>query len=108
MFSLNYYQNLRQKENKGKVDFYNVYVADKKLSLDSLKDELYNYRKGKSLASPTKQAEELVSQITQLELQLQKARSKTQSSSASVEKLDVYKDEAGGVYAEESRDRIGE
>jgi polysaccharide biosynthesis transport protein len=103
---MSYYQSMRQRENKKKVDFYFDLVREKGLIIDSLKEQLYDYRKSKGLASPDKQAEELISQITNLELQLQRAQSKQSASSEAGTKLDDYDSSTGAVFAEETRNRV--
>ncbi len=101
-----YYQLQRQRENKKKVDFYTNLVSEKALVIDSLKEELYDYRKSKGLASPDKQAEELISQITQLELQLQRAESRREAATEATGTLDSYQSQTGQVFADETRNRI--
>jgi polysaccharide biosynthesis transport protein len=101
-----YYQHMRQRENKKKVDFYVDLIGTKGVIIDSLKEELYDYRKSKGLASPDKQAEELISQITQLEMQLQRAQSRKDAASESGNKLDDYSKVTGQVFADETRNRV--
>jgi polysaccharide biosynthesis transport protein len=103
---MTFYQNMRQRENKKKVDFYSDLVEEKLVIIDSLKEELYDYRKSKGLASPDKQAEELISQITQLELQLQRAQSRNEAASEAGSKLDDYSQTTGGVFADATRSRV--
>jgi polysaccharide biosynthesis transport protein len=103
---MSYYQSMRQRENKKKVDFYQDLVGEKFVIIDSLKEQLYDYRKSKGLASPDKQAEELIGQITQLELQLQRASSKEQASNEASGRLDDYNSTTGAVFADETRSRV--
>lgn len=101
-----YYQNLRQRENKNKVDFYTELVGTKQAEIDSIEERVYGYRRAKGLAAYSKQTEELVSQIQQLELSRNKAASRSEYSKAAVEKIGSYIDESSSVYAGNTRDRV--
>ncbi len=101
-----FYQNLRQRENKNKVDFFTELAGEKHATIDTVKEQIYNYRRSKGLATFNKQAEDLVNQISILRNQRQRAMSKSASSEASVKKLDGYIDDKQSLYADETRDRV--
>ena len=103
---LTYYQNLRQSNNKADVDFYTDLVMEKHLEIDSLKNRLYSYRRDKKLPTYNRQAEELVAQITELEVALQRSKAKQKASAQSVERLEGYSEETGEVFAKETRERL--
>lgn len=101
-----YYQNLRQRENKNKVDFYGQLVAQKQAQIDTIEEKIYLYRRQKGLATFNKQAEDLVNQISQLRIQRQRAEAKRNASEKSVDRLDSYIDDKQSLYSDETRDRV--
>lgn len=103
---MTYYQNLRQRENKNKVDFFANLTFEKQLEIDSIQEKIYNYRRSKGLATFNKQAEDLVNQISQLRIQRQRAMSKEASSQAGVDKIQGYIDDKQSLYSDETRDRV--
>ncbi len=103
---MTYYQNLRQRENRNKVDFYTTLTREKQVEIDSVEERIYLYRRQKGLATFNKQAEDLVNQISTLRLSRQRAEAKRDASKTSVTRLDAYIDDKQSLYSDETRDRV--
>ncbi|MCC6412868.1 MAG: hypothetical protein IT270_14485 [Saprospiraceae bacterium] len=105
---MTYYQNLAVREKKKNVAFYQKLAIEKKNVVDSIRNVYYNYLFQRGLPALGKQSEELVTQITELELQRQEVSAKLQSSQESVRRLDQYMNDRQSLHAVETRDRVAE
>lgn len=105
---LTYYHNLAVREKRKNVAFYTQLAAQKKVVVDSIKNALFSYLYQRGLPNLGKQSEELVSQISQLEVTKQEAESKLKSSSESVGRLQKYIDDRSSTDAGDTRNRVAD
>jgi len=103
---LNYYFNLSVKEKRKNVDSYQKLSAEKKMVVDSIYDLRFEYLRQKGLPVLGRQSEELVSQITKLELDRQRAQSKKASSAESVDRIKKYETDHESRDAKEVKNRM--
>ena len=71
---LTYYHNLSVREKRKNVDTYTKLAAEKKFVVDSINNLRFEYLQAKGLPVLGKQSEELVGQITKLEIERQRAQ----------------------------------
>jgi polysaccharide biosynthesis transport protein len=105
---MTFYQNMSLREKRKNVEFYQSLASEKKHVVDTIKNTLYSYLFKKGLPAIGKQSEELVNQITQLEIQKQRAESRKEASRESVDRLDYYIDNRQKLDSRETRDRVVE
>lgn len=105
---MTYYQNLAVREKKKNVAFYQKLALEKKNVVDSIRNVYYSYLFQRGLPALGKQSEELVTQITELELQRQEVSARLQSSQESVRRIDQYMNDRQSLHAGETRDRVAE
>jgi polysaccharide biosynthesis transport protein len=103
---LNYYFNLSVKEKRKNVDSYQKLSTEKKNVVDSIYDMRFEYLRQKGLPVLGRQSEELVSQITKLELDRQRAQSKKTSSAESVDRIKKYERDHESRDAREVKNRM--
>lgn len=103
---MNYYQNLSVREKRKNVQFYKQLAQEKKAVMDTIKNRRYAYLFQKGLPALGKQSEELVSQITALELQKQKAESQLLSATEAMVKIQQYMDNRSSLDANETKTRV--
>ncbi len=103
---MTYYQNISVREKRKNVDTYAQLAADKKHVVDSIKVIYYNYLQSRGLPVLGKQSEELATQLTQLEMQKQKAEASQKSATESKTKIQQYMDDRSTNDAGETKSRI--
>lgn len=103
---MTYYFNLSVKEKRKNVESYQHLAAEKKAEVDSIYDLRFEYLKKKGLPVLGKQSEELVGQITQLELDRQHAFARKQSAAESVDRIKKYEKDRESRDAHEVRSRL--
>lgn len=103
---LTYYFNLSVKEKRKNVDSYVKLSAEKKFVVDSIYDLRFEYLKQKGLPVLGKQSEELVGQITKLEMDRQRAQSRKKSAAESVDRLKKYEKDRDSRDAREVQTRV--
>lgn len=105
---LTYYFNLSVREKRKNVESYQKLAAEKKAVVDSIYDMRFEYLKQKGLPVLGRQSEELVGQITKLELERQRAQSKKQSAAESVDRIKKYEKDRESRDAREIQSRLTE
>ena len=105
---LSYYHNISVREKRKNVESYTKLASEKKFVVDSINNLLFEYLKAKGLPVLGKQSEELVGQITKLEIERQRAQSKKQSAAGSVERIKKYEDNRESRDAREVQTRVEE
>ncbi len=105
---LRYYHNISVREKRKNVESYTKLAAEKKYVVDSINNVLFEYLKAKGLPVLGKQSEELVGQITKLEIERQRAESLKKSSAGSVERIKKYEDTRESRDAREIQNRVEE
>ena len=103
-----YYQNLTVREKKKNTAFFNKLTFEKKNVADSIRNAYYAYLFQRGLPVLGKQSEELVTRISELELQKQAVSSRMQSSEEAVRRIDQYMNDRQLVQSGESQDRAVE
>lgn len=103
---MSYYQNLSVREKRKNAAFYKDMAIRKKAVVDTIKNIRYAYLFKKGLPALGKQSEELVTQISDLELQKQKAESKRLASAEAMGQIQQYIDQRGKLDAGETRARV--
>ena len=103
---MTYYQNISVREKRKNVDTYAQLTADKKRVVDSIKVIYYNYLQSRGLPVLGKQSEELATQLTQLEMQKQRAEAAQKSATASKGKIQQYMDDRSTNDAGETKSRV--
>ncbi|MCY7326995.1 MAG: hypothetical protein LH618_00435 [Saprospiraceae bacterium] len=103
---MTYYQNISVREKRRNVDTYAQLAADKKYVVDSIKVLYYNYLQKRGLPVLGKQSEELATQLTQLEMQKQKAEASQKSATESKGKIQQYMDDRSTNDAGETKSRV--
>ncbi len=103
---LKYYFNLSVKEKRKNVDSYQKLSTEKKRVVDSIYDMRFEYLRQKGLPVLGRQSEELVSQITKLELDRQRAQSKKISAAESVDRIKKYERDHESRDAREVKNRM--
>lgn len=103
---LTYYFNLSVREKRKNVDSYLKLSAEKKWVVDSIYDLRFEYLRQKGLPVLGRQSEELVSQITKLELDRQRAQSKKSSAAESVDRIKKYEKDRESRDAREVQNRM--
>jgi polysaccharide biosynthesis transport protein len=103
---LTYYFNLSVREKRKNVDSYQKLAAEKKSVVDSIYDARFEYLRQKGLPVLGKQSEELVSQITKLELDRQQAQSRKSSAAESVDRIKKYEKDRESRDAREVQNRM--
>jgi polysaccharide biosynthesis transport protein len=101
-----FYHNLAVREKRKNVESYTKLAAEKKWVVDSISDVKFEYLKQKGLPVLGKQSEELVGQITKLEIERQRAESRKKSAAESVQRIDKYIADRGSRDAKEVQSRI--
>lgn len=105
---LTYYHNLSVREKRKNVESYTKLAAEKKFVVDSINNLRFEYLKAKGLPALGKQSEELVGQITKLEIERQRAQSRKKSAAGSVERIQKYEDNRESRDAREVQNRVEE
>lgn len=105
---LRYYHNISVREKRKNVESYTKLAAEKKFVVDSINNLRFEYLKAKGLPVLGKQSEELVGQITKLEIERQRAESLKKSSAGSVERIKKYEDTRESRDAREIQNRVEE
>ncbi|MBL7826723.1 MAG: hypothetical protein JNJ57_08840 [Saprospiraceae bacterium] len=103
---LTYYFNLSVREKRKNVESYQKLASEKKAVVDSIYDLRFEYLKQKGLPVLGRQSEELVGQITKLELDRQRAYSRKQSAAESVDRLKKYEKDRESRDAREVQSRL--
>ena len=103
---MDYYQNLSVREKRKSVAFYKDLSLRKKAVVDTIRYRRYDYLFRKGLPALGKQSEELVTQISDLELQKQKAESKRLASAEAMSQIQGYIDNRGKLEAGDTRNRV--
>jgi polysaccharide biosynthesis transport protein len=103
---MKFYQNLQVREKRNNVVFYQQLSKEKKAVVDTIKSRRYAYLYRQGLPVLGKQSEELVGQISELELQKQKAEASRLAATEAVGRLQQYMDGRGSVEASETRNRV--
>jgi Mrp family chromosome partitioning ATPase len=105
---LSYYYHLSVREKRKNMVFYTQLAKEKKFIVDSIKAQRYGYLAQRGLPALGRQSEELVAQISEMELAKQQAESKLSSSTESVSRLQKYIDDRSTQDAGGSRSRVSE
>ena len=105
---LAYYHNISVREKRKNVETYSKLAADKKFIVDSINNVRFEYLKAKGLPVLGKQSEELVGQITKLEIERQRADSRKKAAAGSVERIKKYEDNRESRDAREVQARVEE
>lgn len=105
---LKYYHNLSVREKRKNVETYAKLAAEKKFVVDSFNNLRFEYLKAKGLPVLGKQNEELVGQITKLEIERQRAESRKKAAAGSVERIKKYEDNRESRDAREVQTRVEE
>ena len=71
---INDFKTAQSSEERRELDFYTDRVADKKAQIDSLQDAVDDYRRGNSVVDLAEQQSSVVSQIANLEMQIEARR----------------------------------
>lgn len=103
---MTYYFNLSVKEKRKNVESYQKLAAEKKYVVDSIYDLRFEYLKQKGLPVLGKQSEELVGQITKLELERQRASARKKSAAESVDRIKKYEKDRESRDAHEVQARL--
>jgi Mrp family chromosome partitioning ATPase/uncharacterized protein involved in exopolysaccharide biosynthesis len=103
---MRYYFNLLVREKRKNVESYAKLTAEKKAVVDSISDLKFAYLKQKGLPVLGKQSEELVGQITKLELERQRAAAKKASAGESVSRIKKYESDRESRDAREVQSRL--
>lgn len=103
---MSFFHNLSVREKRKNVLFYKQLALEKKAVVDTIKNRRYAYLFRKGLPALGKQSEELVTQITDLELQKQKAEAKRLSSAEAMGQIQQYIDNRGALDVGETRTRV--
>jgi polysaccharide biosynthesis transport protein len=103
---MQFYQNLQVREKRNNVTFYQQLSKEKKAVVDTIKSRRYAYLYRQGLPVLGKQSEELVGQISELELQKQKAEANRLSATEAIGQLQQYIDGRGNMEATETRNRV--
>jgi polysaccharide biosynthesis transport protein len=103
---MTFYQNMSLREKRKYVESYRNLAGDKKFVVDTIKNTLYSYLFKQGLPLIGKQSESVIERISQLEVLKQKAESRKQASSESVDRLDYYIDDKQKLDSRETRDRV--
>lgn len=103
-----YYQNLALREKRKNVENFNMLSAQKKWVVDSTQSKLFNYLHSKGIPVLGKQSEELVAQLSKLELDKQRALSKKKAADKSISVLDTAIHEKSQGDSREVRNRIAD
>lgn len=105
---LTYYHNLSVREKRKNVETYLKLTSEKKFVVDSINNLRFEYLKAKGLPALGKQSEDLVGQITKLEIDRQRAQSLKKSAAGSVERIKKYEDTRESRDAREIQNRVVE
>lgn len=103
---MGYYHNLAVREKRKNVQFYKNLSFEKKAVVDTLKQRKYAYLFRKGLPALGRQSEELVTQLTDLELQKQKAAAKRLASAEAMNQIQQYIDNRNSLEAQQTRSRV--
>ncbi len=101
-----FYFNLLVREKRKNVESYTKLAAEKKAVVDSISDLKFEYLKQKGLPVLGKQSEELVGQITKLELERQHAAARKMSAAESVSRIKKYEGDRESRDAREIQSRL--
>ena len=103
-----YYQNLALREKRKNVENFNALAAQKKWVVDSTQGKMFNYLRSKGIPVLGKQSEELVSQLSELELAKQRAISKKKTADKSISVLDTAIYDKSRGDSRETRSRVAD
>lgn len=103
---LTYYFNLLVRDKRKSVESYTKLAGEKKAVIDSISDLKFEYLKQKGLPALGKQSEELVSQITKLEFERQRADARKNSAAESVSRIKKYEGDRESRDARETQSRL--
>ncbi|MDO8970792.1 MAG: hypothetical protein Q7U74_08900, partial [Saprospiraceae bacterium] len=103
---LTYYFNLLVRDKRKSVESYTKLAGEKKAVIDSISDQKFEYLKQKGLPVLGKQSEELVSQITKLEFERQRADARKNSAAESVSRIKKYEGDRESRDARETQSRL--
>jgi len=101
-----YYQNLAVREKRKTVESFTQLAAEKKAVVDSITELYFDYMKSRSLPALGKQSEELVAQISKMEIDQQRAQARKRSAAESVERIDKYIGDRSTRDARETQGRV--
>jgi len=105
---IRYYHNLKVREKRKSVESFTNLAAEKKAVVDSITDLRFMYLKQKGLPALGKQSEELIAQISKLEIEQQRVQARKKSAAQSVDQLDNYMRDRSSRDANETRGRVVE
>ncbi len=103
-----YYQNLNLSEKRKSVVSLEKQMQEKKMVADSAQAKYFSYLARNGLPALGKQSEELVTGLSQLELDRQKAESKRRAAEESVTRVQTYMDDRSSLDAGETKNRVFE
>ncbi|MDX1913723.1 MAG: hypothetical protein SFV22_19665 [Saprospiraceae bacterium] len=103
---LTYYFNLLVRDKRKNVESYTKLAEEKKAVVDSIADLKFEYLKQKGLPVLGKQSEELVAQITKLELERQRAAARKVAAAESVNRIKKYEGDRESRDAREVQSRL--
>ncbi|MEZ4891958.1 MAG: AAA family ATPase [Saprospiraceae bacterium] len=103
---LAYYYNLSVREKRKNVESFQKLSAEKKAVVDSINDVRFEYLRQKGLPALGRQSEELVSQISRLELDRQRAQAKKNAAAESVDRIKKYERDNESRNARENKNRL--
>lgn len=103
---LTYYFNLLVRDKRKNVDSYTKLAEEKRAVVDSIADLKFEYLKQKGLPVLGKQSEELVAQITKLELERQRAAARKIAAAESVNRIKKYEGDRESRDAREVQSRL--
>lgn len=103
---LTYYFNLLVRDKRQNVESYTKLSAEKKAVVDSISDLKFEYLRQKGLPVLGRQSEELVSQITKLEFERQRADARKKSAAESVNRIKKYEGDRESRDAREVQSRM--
>jgi Mrp family chromosome partitioning ATPase len=102
----NYYKNLYLKEKRQNYEFYAQLTDDKRKAVDSIQDRKFGYLYKQGLPALGKQSEEVIAQLTQLEMGKQVAEAETRTAMETGMRLDQYLGDLNNAQNAESLERI--
>jgi uncharacterized protein involved in exopolysaccharide biosynthesis len=103
-----YYQNIALREKRKNVENFINLAAQKKWVVDSTQGKMFNYLRSKGIPVLGKQSEELVSQLSELELAKQRALSKRKAADKSMSVLDTAIHDKSRGDSREVRNRVAD
>lgn len=105
---INYRYNILVREKRKNVEAYALLAAEKKAVVDSIKNALFSYLFQRGLPNIGRQSEEVVTQISELEMAKREAESALKSSTESITQYQKYIDGKSGNDAGDTRSRVAD